>query len=52
MSRRGRGRRPGCRPGPFGGVPFLLKDFGAAYAGAPQTGGSRALRHFVPAGGC
>jgi len=35
--------------GPFGGVPFLLKDFGAAYAGAPHTAGSRALRHFVPA---
>ena len=39
----------GLPPGPFGGVPFLLKDFGAAYAGAPQTSGSRALRHFVPA---
>lgn len=34
--------------GPFGGVPFLLKDFGAHYAGAPHTAGSRALRHFVP----
>ncbi|TDN37853.1 amidase [Hymenobacter sp. UV11] len=39
----------GLPDGPFGGVPFLLKDFGAAYAGAPHTGGSRALRHFVPA---
>jgi len=39
----------GLPAGPFGGVPFLLKDFGAAYAGAPHTGGSRALRHFVPA---
>ncbi|GAA4497463.1 amidase [Hymenobacter ginsengisoli] len=34
--------------GPFGGVPFLLKDFGAQYAGVPHTGGSQALRHFVP----
>jgi len=38
----------GLPAGPFGGVPFLLKDFGAAYAGAPHTGGSRALRHYVP----
>jgi amidase len=35
--------------GPFSGVPFLLKDFGANYAGAPHTMGSRALRQFVPA---
>ncbi len=39
----------GLPAGPFGGVPFLLKDFGAAYAGAPHTAGSRALRQFVPA---
>lgn len=39
----------GLPAGPFGGVPFLLKDFGAAYAGAPHTAGSRALRHFIPA---
>ena len=38
----------GLPAGPLGGVPFLLKDFGAAYAGAPHTSGSRALRHFVP----
>ncbi len=38
----------GLPPGPFGGVPFLLKDFGAFYAGAPQASGSRALRGFVP----
>lgn len=41
--------RAGLPAGPFGGVPFLLKDFGAAYAGAPHTSGSRARRHFVPA---
>ena len=39
----------GLPVGPFGGVPFLLKDFGAQYVGAPHTSGSRALRHFVPA---
>ncbi|MGI4761318.1 MAG: amidase [Janthinobacterium lividum] len=38
----------GLTGGSFGGVPFLLKDFGAQYAGVPHTGGSRALRHFVP----
>ncbi|SFQ65074.1 amidase [Hymenobacter arizonensis] len=39
----------GLPAGAFGGVPFLLKDFGAQYAGVPHTSGSRALRHFVPA---
>ena len=38
----------GLPAGPFGGVPFLLKDFGAQYAGVPHTSGSRALRDFVP----
>ncbi len=38
----------GLPAGPFGGVPFLLKDFGAQYAGVPHTSGSRALRGFVP----
>ena len=40
----------GLPAGPFGGVPFLLKDFGAQYTGAPHTSGSRALRNFVPTG--
>ena len=36
--------------GPFGGVPFLLKDFGAAYAGQPASGGNRRLREsLIPA---
>ncbi|SDY19430.1 amidase [Hymenobacter psychrophilus] len=39
----------GLPAGPFGGVPFLLKDFGAQYAGVPHSSGSRALRGFVPA---
>ena len=38
----------GLPAGPFSGVPFLLKDFGAQYAGVPHTSGSRALRSFVP----
>ena len=34
--------------GPFKGVPFLLKDLLAAYAGVPLTGGSKAFRNYVP----
>ncbi|HKX73802.1 MAG TPA: amidase [Acidimicrobiia bacterium] len=34
--------------GPFSGVPFLLKDLGLAYRGAPLTNGSRSLRDYVP----
>jgi amidase len=33
--------------GPFTGVPFLLKNLMAWYAGAPQTQGSRFLENFV-----
>ena len=35
--------------GPFTGVPFLLKDLIAAYAGVPLTAGSAVLRNYVPA---
>jgi amidase len=35
-------------PGPFSGVPYLLKDLGAAYAGTPTTGASRFFRDAVP----
>ena len=34
--------------GAFTGVPFLLKDLLQAYAGVPMTGGSAAMRTFVP----
>jgi amidase len=34
--------------GPFKGVPFLLKDILAAYAGVPMTLGSVLMRDFVP----
>ena len=40
----------GNRPaGPFGGVPFLLKDIGQDYAGQLCTHGARALRDRRPA---
>ena len=38
----------GLPPGPFQGVPFLLKDLIAAYAGVPMASGCRALKHYVP----
>jgi amidase len=38
----------GLPDGPFRGVPFLLKDLIAAYAGVPLTMGSRSMRNFIP----
>ncbi len=34
--------------GPFAGVPFMLKDLGAPFAGVRMTMGSVFMRHFVP----
>lgn len=34
--------------GPLRGVPFLLKDILAEYAGVPQSNGSAAMRDYVP----
>ncbi len=34
--------------GPFRGVPFLLKDLGASYAGTRMAWGSAFMRNFVP----
>jgi amidase len=37
----------GVPDGPFRGVPFLLKDLGALYAGVVTSNGSRLLRDYV-----
>jgi hypothetical protein len=37
----------GLPAGPFTGVPYLLKDLGALYAGTPTTGGSAFFRDAV-----
>jgi amidase len=38
----------GLPDGPFRGVPLLLKDLGAHYAGVPTSSASRFLQGFVP----
>lgn len=38
----------GLPAGPFTGVPFMLKDLGALYAGVPTSNGSRIFADFVP----
>ena len=45
---RARGAAASPIDGPFAGVPFLLKDFGAEYEGSPLSGGSSFLAgHYV-----
>jgi len=39
----------GLPDGPFRGVPFLLKDMLAAFAGEPMRAGSRYFKDYVPA---
>ena len=39
----------GAPAGPFGGVPWLMKDIGAQVAGTPTTAGSRLLKDVVSA---
>lgn len=34
--------------GPFGGVPFLMKDLGSAIAGVPLRNGARFFKDYVP----
>lgn len=43
-----RARAAGPLSGPFAGVPFLLKDLLAAYAGVRLASGCRAYRDYVP----
>ena len=46
-------RRAACEPipqGPLAGVPFVLKDLQAAWAGVEMTAGSSFLRSFIPSG--
>lgn len=38
----------GLPQGTFAGVPFLIKDLLAAYAGVPMTNGCRAYQNYVP----
>lgn len=40
--------KAGLPDGPFSGVPFLIKDLMAAYAGVPMMQGSRFFRDYVP----
>lgn len=49
LTDRARTRARSLPAGPFAGVPFLMKDLGAALAGTASTSGSAACREIVPA---
>jgi amidase len=48
MEEQARGQLSGAPSGPFGGVPFLIKDCVQDYAGVPTSYGSRTMRGFNP----
>jgi len=49
MYERARSAAAAPPPGPFRGVPFLMKDLSQAVAGVPFSQGSRFLKDYVPA---
>jgi amidase len=48
MEQQARAQAQGPLPGPFAGVPFLIKDASQDYAGVPTSYGSRSMQAVVP----